>query len=475
MKTLLVNPPTPNIVRAALPPVVEDESGVFPPLGLLYIAAYAEQVDGCTVQVLDCQAEGIGHEDLPRAIGNNAPDVVGIQAMTFTIIDATLVAKAVRRAAPNAFIVFGGPHPTIYPKESAQIPEVDAVIPGEGEYTFPALLRALQAGDDPERVPGVVTKHTLDRPASYKHIEELDELLMPARHLVDSRKYNSPLVANERVTTMMTSRGCPYTCVFCDRPQMGKRFRFRSAKSVVEEMRYCAEDLGIGEILFYDDTFTVNRERVIEICDLLAEEKWGISWDIRARIETMTPEMIEKLREVGCHRIHYGVESGSPRIQKRLKKNLDIDRVHEVFSQTKKAGIETLGYFMIGCPDEERDDIQKTMDLMLSLPMDYVHIAVFTPYPATAVYHEALAEGVYEKDYWREFALDPQPEFTPRYWNECFEDEELLDIMLDAYRKFYSRPLYIVQRLFKVRSFSELARKAKLGVGLLKAASSAGS
>jgi radical SAM superfamily enzyme YgiQ (UPF0313 family) len=162
------------------------------------------------------------------------------------------------------------------------------------------------------------------------------------------------------------------------------------------------------------------------------------------------------------------VESGSPRIQKRLKKNLDLDRVHDVFLQTKKAGIETLGYFMIGCPDEEMEDIQKTIDVMLSLPMDYAHIAVFTPYPATAVYHEALASGVYEKDYWKEFARDPRPGFAPRYWNQFFTDEELLDLMKDAYRRFYSRPIYIAKRVLKVRSFSELARKAKIGLGLLK-------
>ena len=468
MNVLLINPPVPNILRESLPSAVEDDSGVFPPLGLLYLAAYAEKVDNCRVQVLDCQAEQIGHDALPAALRKAAPDVVGIQAMTFTLIDAAIVAKTVRQECPDAFIVFGGPHPTLYPEESIRIPEIDAVIPGEGEFLFADLLRALHNGQTPETVPGVLTKRRPHFTMGLKYIHDLDVLEMPARHLINPEKYTSPLAIKNPLTTLMSSRGCPARCIFCDRPQMGKRFRMRSAVKVVSEMRSCYDQFGIHEFLFYDDTFTINKQRVLDICDLLIREDMQIYWDIRARIDTMTPEMLRKLKQAGCHRIHYGVESGSPRIQKRLKKNLDLTSVRDVFKLTQDIGIEVLGYFMIGCPDETEEDLQATLDLIQTLPMDYAHIAIFTPYPGTEIYHEALDTGIYDHDFWKEFASNPVKDFTPKYWNQYFSDQELLAYMKQAYGRFYRRPSYIVKRLTKLRSFDEFLKKATLGIKLLK-------
>lgn len=469
MKVLLIHPPMDHIIRNSLPTVVEDSTGVYPPLGLLYVAAYAECVPGCEVTLWDCQAERTGYDELGRRLGDLAPDVVGVQVTTFTLIDAVLTARLVRKMAPGAFIVFGGPHPTLYPRETAQLPEVDAVIVGEGEHPFEALLRALVAGEPPDAVPAVRTRgESGQRPVELRYIEDMDGLKMPARHLVDLRRYTSPLAADGRVTTMMSSRGCPGRCVFCDRPQMGKRFRKRSAESVVAEMSHCVRDLGIGSIVFYDDTFTIDRDRVIEICDRILDSRLEVSWDIRARIDTVTPEMIRKLRAAGCGRIHYGVETGSPRLQKLIRKNLDLGQVRDVFAFTRREGIETLGYFMIGLPTERREEVEVTLDFMLSLPMDYAHVTLFTPYPGTEIYHQALAEGIYERDYWREFSQDPHPDFAPRFWNEHFSDEELLALMRQAYERFYCRSGYVFRRLIRVRSAGELLRKASVGLKLIR-------
>jgi len=470
MKVLLINPPTEHIIRESLPAVVEDSTGVYPPLGLLYVAAYAEDVAGSDVRVLDCQAENVGHDDLPQHISAAAPDVVGIQVMTFTLIDAARCAKAVRAAAPGAFVVFGGPHATLYPEESAAIEEVDAVVVGEGEFPFAALLTALRDGTSAESVPAVVTKASVAcgaaRPA-LSYIEDLDALKMPARHLIDARRYYSPMATHRRAMTMMSSRGCPYQCTFCDRPQMGKRFRKRSAQSVFREMAACVQELGVGEIFFYDDTFTVDKQRVVDICDLILDSKLKVLWDIRARIDTMTPQVVEKLRAAGCVRIHYGVETGCQRLQAEIGKNLDLAKVSEVFDYTRRAGIETLGYFMLGLPTETRRDLDETLDLLVRLPMDYAHIGIFTPYPGTAVYRQALETGVYDTDHWREFARRPTPDFSPRYWNQTFSDAELFDLLKTAYARFYRRPRYLLRRLLKIRSATELVRKASLGIKLL--------
>ena len=467
MKVLLIQPPVTNIIRESLPAVVEDETGVYPPLGLLYIAAHAEAAAGVEVTVLDCPAERISHADLREHVRSLAPDVVGIQAMTFTLIDAILAARAAKEVAPSAYVVVGGPHPTIYPRETVRLPGVDAVVAGEGEYAFASLLGALGAGLRPAGIPGVLTSAEPDAAMEWRHIDDLDGILPPARHLVENGRYTSPLGQGRRLTTIMTSRGCPARCIFCDRPQMGKVFRKRSAGSVVDEIERCIREFGIEEFVVYDDTFTVDKRRVLEICRLVGERGLRIRWDIRARVDTVTPEMIDALAGAGCSRVHYGVETGSPRIQKVIRKNLDLDRVREVFGLTRRAGMEVLGYFMVGNPDETIDDVRMTFALIRSLPMDYAHIGVFTPYPGTEIFRLALERKIYDRDYWREFAEDPRPGFAPRYWNEHFTDERLLALMKEGYRAFYARPSYLLGRVLAVRSPAELWRKARLGVRLL--------
>jgi radical SAM superfamily enzyme YgiQ (UPF0313 family) len=471
VKLLLINPPVPHILRESLPPVVEDDTSVLPPLGLLYVAAYAEALPDWEVEIIDCQATGAGHENLASLVAQASPDVVGIQVMTFTLIDAALVAKTAKAAAPEALVVAGGPHPTLYPRETVALEGVDAAVAGEGEHAIQALLEAVAQGGELERLPNIFTTRGRGEGAegpTLTYIKDMDGLLPPARHLLDLTRYASALSRNRVVTTMMSSRGCPGRCIFCDRPQMGKIFRKRSAQSVVDEMELCQKEYGIGEIIFYDDTFTMDRRRVLEICRLIRERGLELTWDIRARVDTMTPEMISALAGAGCSRIHYGVETGSPRLQKLIRKNLDLSQLGEVFGRTRREGIETLGYFMIGLPTETRPELEQTMDLMTGLPLDYAHVAVFTPYPGTQVYQTALAEGVYQTDYWREFALNPRPDFTPKYWNEHFSDDELLHLMKKAYARFYRRPGYILRRLTKVRSFNELWRKGMLGLKLLK-------
>lgn len=470
MHVLLINPPARHLIRESLPAVVEDDTGVFPPLGLLYVAAAARAVPGCRVTVVDAQAEGLDQRGLARVVAADPPVVVGIQAMTFTLIDAIETARTVRRTVPGAVIVFGGPHPTLFPVETAALPQVDLVVRGEGEAPFARILEAVRGGRPAAGVDGVVTAG--GPPAGglppLAYVADLDRLPPPARDLVDPGRYHSPLSGPGRVTTMMSSRGCPGRCVFCDRPQMGKRFRKRSAASVVAEMTDCVRRHGTREIKFYDDTFTIDRRRVLEICRRLAAARLDVAWEIRARVDTMTDETIAALARSGCFRIHYGVESGSPRIQRRIGKDLDLDRVRRVFAATRRAGIETLGYFMIGLPDETPRELAMTLRLLDELPMDYAHIAVFTPYPGTAIYRQALAEGVYETDYWRDFARRPRADFTPRYWNAHFSDAELLDVLHRAYARFYRRPRYIVERLRRIRSFEELWRKSLMGAKLLR-------
>ncbi len=469
MRVLLIQPPEHNMITTNVPSVVDEESGIYPPLGLLYVASFAEQGTSSQIEVLDCPAERFSYEQLEDEIRKRKPDLVGIQATTFTLIDTIITAKTVKRIDTAIQVVIGGPHVFIYPEETLQIPEVDFIIRGEAEESFSGLIEAIGGNGDLNNINGLGYKkngivHLNDCPPL---IEDLDRLPMPARHLVPQDRYYSVLAKRNPITTMMTSRGCPMKCIYCDRPHLGKKFRYRSAESVIKEMQLCS-DMGIGEIFVYDDTFSIRKDRVLDICRAIIENKINISWDIRAHINTIDEEVLEALAGAGCSRIHYGVESGNQDILKLIKKGIKLDRTKEVFQMTRDHGISTLGYFMIGFPDETPEQIEDTLKFACSIAADFVHIAITTPFPSTELYRWGLQNGFYDHDFWQKFARDPQPGFAPRVWDQILSREELIEIMRSGYKRFYMRPGYLIKRMLAVGSFEEFYRKAKAGVRLLR-------
>ena len=465
MKVLLINPPSENELIGNNPSIIEEERGYNPPLGILYIAGYLEKHTNFGVEVVDTQAEEIGYDRLKNVIRAKLPDVVGITAMTFTIIDVIKVINLIKSIRPEIKIVLGGPHVHIYPEETINISGVDFLVLGEGEVPFKELVENI---DNPARlrsIPGLVFKengrvvNTGARPLN----ENLDSLPFPARHLTPVQKYSSLMARRSPITTMFTSRGCPYRCTFCDRPHLGKNFRARSAMNVVDEMEECVK-LGINEFLIYDDTFTIDRQRVIDVCDEIKRRKLNIGWDIRARVNNIDRELLRKLKEANCERIHYGVESGNPEILKILNKGITIERVRTTFKETKDAGISVLAYFMIGCPKETRKEVMETIAFAKELKPDFVHITIFTPFPATEIYKIGLKDGIIKEDFWREFAKNPVPGFQPKCWEENFTREELQELIVYAYKSFYTRPRYILKRLSHIRSIGEFKRMARAGL-----------
>ena len=469
MKVLLINPPNHNEIIGNNPPVIEEERGYNPPLGLLYLAGYLEQHSQHQVEVLDCQVSEIGYERLRELVAERQPEVVGVTVMTFTILDVIKTVGLVKEAAPSARVVLGGPHAHIFPRETISLPGVDYLVRGEGEIPFFELVEHLDDHRYLARVPGLVFMREgqvvdTGTPPLNTH---LDELPFPSRHLTPYQKYSSVLASRNPVTTMITSRGCPFKCIFCDRPHLGKRFRARSANNVVDEMQLCAE-MGIRYFLIYDDTFTINRQRVLDICAEIRRRRLDIAWDIRARVDTIDRDILGALASAGCQGIHYGVEAGSDRILKVLGKGITLQQVREAFRLTKQAGISTLAYFMIGAPSETREDILQTINLACELDPDLVHMTILTPFPATSLYFRGLEEGFIDRDYWREFAANPTADFQPPYWEENLTRDELIDLIDLAYKKFYTRPRYVIRQVLKVRSWREFRRKAAAGLKVLR-------
>jgi radical SAM superfamily enzyme YgiQ (UPF0313 family) len=467
MKVLLINPPSHQLLVGNNPKFLDEHRGYNPPLGLLYLAANIVRDGKHEVDILDTLVEELEYEDIGKTIQAKQPDVVGITAMSFTLLDVIKTVKLVKEANPKTIVVLGGPHVYLYPKETIELDGIDYVIIGEGEYSFVKFLEYLEGKQEPSSVPGLVYqdngKMIKNEPAA---IKEVDKIAFPARELAPYQKYNSLLFARSPVTTMFTSRGCPYQCTFCDRPHLGKKFRAHSADFVLGEMENCLQ-LGIRDFIIYDDTFTIKRDRVMAICKGILERKWDVAWDIRARVNTVDKELLQLLKETGCQGIHYGIESGTEKILKVLNKGITLNQAEEVFKMTRKAGINILAYFMIGCPTEKREDIDETFRVAKQLNPDFIHMTIFTPFPGTQIYFDGLKNGIIPEDVWRDFAKNPTSDFVPPHWNELFSREELEEILLEGYKKFYGRAGYIFKQLLRVRTFDDLKRKTKAGLNVL--------
>lgn len=469
-KILLINPPFTYTISSCQPKILEEGIEYLPPLGLMYIAGYIKKNTSCPIEILDCQVENINYKTLKEEISKRAPDIIGITAMTFTLIDVIKTAKTAKKINPGIKVVLGGPHVNIYPEETIQIKNIDFLVLGEGEETFKELTENIDNIQALYNIKGIVFKNNGKiinngpRPLSHN----LDEIPFPARELTPYKKYSSVLTQKPPMTTMFTSRGCPYKCLFCDRPHLGKEFRAHSAEYVFQEMSECKK-MGINEIMIYDDTFTIDRQRVVDICNIILKENLKINWDVRARVNTVDEELLNLMAKAGCKRIHYGIESGTQKILNVLRKDITLKMVEDALYWTRKAGIQTLGYFMIGSPEETKEDIKETMKFINKISPDYIHVAITTPFPATELYYRAIREGVIKNDVWKEFAQNPSEDFVAPVWEKELSREKLIFLLKKIYISFYFRPSYITKRILNLGSIKELINKSLAALRLLRA------
>lgn len=469
MKILFIYPSEERLIDTGLPSILEQGAGFSPPLGILYLAANVKCHTLWQAQVMDCVAERLNYERIHERIKEARPDVIAVTVMTHQLLDCLEIAKIAKRINDKIRVVFGGPHAHIYPKETLAFNVVDHVIAGEAEGS---LVEFLNVWEDPGKfnaIPGLhskVSRAVVSGPPPVP-VDDLDLLPHPARELLKYKLYNSPLAQAETVATMITSRGCPFKCVFCDRPLLGKKFRARSARDVVDEMQECLA-MGIGYIKIYDDTFTVDRGRVFAVCAEIKKRGLKINFDIRAHIGTVDLEMLKALKGSGCRLICYGVESGNNEILKKLKKGITKEKAIEVFGLTRRAGIKTLAYFMFGSPGETREQMLETISFAKRLNPDFCHFTILVPFPCTPIYAEGLEKGTLTRDYWLDFARNPTVDFKPGMWTENVSAQDLKALLIKAYREFYLRPSYIMKRFLEIRSLNDLKRKFRSGTCLLR-------
>ncbi|MDD5237473.1 MAG: radical SAM protein [Candidatus Omnitrophica bacterium] len=464
MKIILINTPIRNPLRAEIPLKIDREIGALPALGLLSLASFLkERLPEQEVNIIDARIDNMDLEDIRKTVDSIRPDLVGITTMTFSLLDVLDTARVIKGIDSNIKICLGGPHVSIYPKETLSFKEVDFVIQGEGEEAFLHLVNNLNEKTPLFNIRGLGLKDehgNLHLNGGKQIIEDLDILPDMDIKLINYKKCYSPLGVGKFMMTLQSSRGCPFQCIYCDQ-QSGKILRKRSIKKIIAEIKEF-HTLGIKDIFFVDDLFTLDRKRVFEFCNGILEEKIDVFFKISARVDTIDREMLAMLKKAGCYRIHYGVESGSQRILNRLKKGITIEQIENTFQLTKDAGIDTFAYFMLGCPGETRQEIMATINFALNLNPSYAHFSIATPYPDTELYRMALEEGLFKEDYWRKFAQCPDKEFKTRFWTKELKMEELISLQNYVNRRFYFRVPFLIKELRNIPSWSSGFKKMKM-------------
>lgn len=461
-RVCLINPPGIQHIRADYSDMIEKGTGIYPPLGLLYLSSACKRRN-FDVSLIDCPAQRLNYAEAAQKAESYRPGVIGVTCMTFNLPDVLELVKELKKRYPLAPVVIGGPHATIFPRELLNFPYVDVVVCGEGEEVFPEVVDRLIKNTSLEGLPGVGYKSAggVHISSEIATVQKLDSLMFPDTSPFADR-YFTMIGKGDKVTIMMTGRGCPYRCIYCDRPAMGKRYRARSAENVVREIEgYLLR--GIKEIMFFDDTFTLDRDRVIKICELIQEKKLRFRWSCRARVDTVDLELLIKMRKAGCRRISYGIESGNPDVLEALKKGTSLEKVADAVQQAKRAGIEVYADFIIGSPGENKKTILQTIDFAISLDVDYAQFTIMSLFPGTEIYQMALSRGLIPTDVWKDFATNPHPRFNTPIWPGELTQRELEDLLLLAYRRFYGRPAHIIKLLKRTRSFKEISLKARAG------------
>jgi anaerobic magnesium-protoporphyrin IX monomethyl ester cyclase len=423
-----------KMILLIFPPFTEQKSEYLP-LGIAQLAAVLEK-NNQKVDVLDLGLYDIDEwkSHLSKKLDEVKPDIIGISSLTTLYKNACDVARFVKEKSPNIKILFGGVHSTVQPDKILKEDFVDYVIRGEGEYSLLELVR----GDDLDKIKGLSYKKEgkIFQNPNRELIQDLDSLPFPARHLFDLKKYSwYPELS------LISSRGCPFPCYYCFSGTFGKKFRFRSAENIVQEIEQIIKNYGVKRFYFYDDLFTLNKERVIDFCNLIIKKNINIKWRCCSRIDTIDKERLDYMKKAGCEKIHYGIESGDPELIKKIK-GITLQQAKNAIKLTRKAGIESRCYFMIGHPWDTKKTIKNTISFSKKIDADLVQFAITTPFPSTELWDIAKDMGVVNDKIVgsEDFSLRGN---KPIMRTETLSSEQLLKLYKKAERGYFRHKILI--------------------------------
>jgi len=370
-----------------------------PPLGLAYLSAYLKK-HGEDVAAIDMQGLMMDTAELGKRLSELKPDLVGITSMTTTFPAALKAARLVKEILPSAKVVFGGVHPTLDPRGALEYSDVDYVIRGEGELSLYRLVKALRGEDNVGGISGLCYKENGEIVIKERsEILEADTVPAPDYEAFPIQEYikHNEYLRGIRGISMLVSRGCPFGCTFCAVQQtMGRKWRVKSPELLVNEIIALRDAYGIEGVWFKDSIFNMNKRWTTDFANLMIERQAGVKFQINTRVDLVNEEEIKLLVKAGLTQIDFGVESGSDRILKRLKKETRTELIKESIAIAHKY-VKVFGFFMVGIPGETEEDIYKTFELAKELELDSSTWSIYSPLPGSPLYDELLEEGRIER------------------------------------------------------------------------------
>ncbi len=453
MKITLVNPPYPQSVHSHPP---------FIPLGIAYIGAVSEKA-GHQVTVIDCQAEKLTYETYSERIARTPSDIIGVSATTLLYKSAMKLVTISKQIQPQAATVLGGSHGTFWDENALkEYPSLDIVVRREGEQTFIELAEKLESRSGLSNVLGITYRNgdQIIRNSDRPFIVDLDAIPFPALHLLplEKLKHNGKILI-----PLVTSRGCVYWCDFCSTVRMfGRAYRMRSPTNVVDEMQLIHDKYGVDQVTFYDDAFTVDRNRVLKICEELRNRKMHMKWDCGTRVDMVDRELMKTMYDAGCIAVWLGVESGSEIILGAMNKRIKLDQTKLAYKTAHDVGLMTIANVVLGFPGETEQTARETIRFVSELNPEDVGFYIATPYPGTPMYEQVKKNG-----WLRITDFDKYDTAGATFETPWLSMGKLAELRSKAYKDFYLRPGYVLKMMRRGGSYGIAAVKTS-GAYLLR-------
>jgi anaerobic magnesium-protoporphyrin IX monomethyl ester cyclase len=438
MRVLLINPPSKGIYyRLGL---------VLPPLGLAYLAELVRR-RGHPVEILDLNVD----RQALASLDWSQWDLVGISGDTSRHPEALSIARQAKEAGRT--VVMGGYHVTFMDEDTLRTGVVDYVVRGEGENIFPDLVDCLASGGNPAQIRGLsfLVEGQVFRTPDAPPVEDLDSLPFPARDLLPMHKYRKSHLSGRRLTSVITSRGCPYNCFFCSSSSFaGRRWRARSTKNVVDEIEHIRTKYDFGAIAFLDDNFTLSPQRVQEICREMVRRGVDVFWWCFSRVDTIVrhERMVEEMAKAGLKMVFLGLESASEAMLQAYKKGFSVDVAAKAVKILKNYGVRVWGSFILGGLNETKEAIRQTVEYARWLNPDIAEFSILTPFPGTELFRRAQAENRIATYDWSRFDGGHAVMRT-----EKLTQREIALETIRAYVRFYGRWSRVAQILSGLKDF----------------------
>ncbi len=425
-----------------------------PPLGLGYLANSVRPKHD--VVILDSIKENIKRDDFFSYLKDTSPDMVGFQVYTYDIPLLKEYLKIAKKA--NKITIVGGPHPSAAPHETMTLfqEDLDFGFAGEAEIGFPLLLERLESSNKVfSDIPGLIWKEgrniIINSPSYNQNIDQFSvawDLIRPDEY---PEAQHGAFFERFPIAPIIATRGCPFLCTFCAAHfVVGRKVRKRSIENIFEEINFLYEKYHIREFHLVDDNFTLNKKFVKNFCKKLLESNLDISWATPngVRLDTLDKECLEIMKESGLYLISVGIESGSDRVLKMTKKELTVKKILNGVSVIKESGIDIAGFFMFGYPGETIEEMKKTIELSLKLPLIRANYFTFLPLPGTEIFNDMKKNNELDKVDWGHFYF-----MNAVYSSNGITRKHLKKIQRQAFLKFYSRPGIIWKNLIKIKNY----------------------